>query len=1577
MNTKQGLGAGVVVLTALVIFTVFRVGKCALPDGRVGLLSLQHELLRLAPGETSAQAPFEIDGESQVDVHVQTTMQGLAIWIEAPGGQIIDGDTVAGYGGTLLEVQGALEPSGFLPGLLIEGRGYHYAYSFPLAAPLSPGTYTVHAEADPGLTEEVPVIISVTTESPVRVALVVGPFHARLGSPVTLTASVFDATTAVSGATVEVTVLRPVGDPVTVTLVDDGVPPDFEAGDGLYSGTFTPSDVGEHNAVADVSGVTSQGAAFVRTAGTLFEGIAGVAQLTGALRDFAEDEPPGDGYVDRIVVEAQADVFQPGSYGLTVILKRADGRSYLGQNRAVLGVGNGQWMRAEFPAKRFWKDCISGQYTITLVELVEFTDHGAIPLDRIVQESLTQVSYVCEDFHRRPIELTKRNCISATAETLTIDLGVRVTTAGSYHYSGSLRVCTRHAAAVSGDQTLSADANGETLTLTFDASLLGLLGVDGPYELIDLTLRDMEASLSTSYVLDTPAYDARLFTGYQPPSDCNHNGVLDVCEFQNASPSDCNGNGLSDACEFAAGVAADCTGNGKPDDCEIDECNGHYRCDDCQPNGVPDWCEVRSGASIDCNGNFVPDECEPDCNNNGVADACDIAAGTSQDGDRDRIPDECEGNCCVKHGTPGCNDPVCVEAVCADSFGWHCCWTAWDDAGPVEDPDPLYSCANQAAEQCACGDATPTCCVTHAPGSSGCDDAACRDTVCNVLGEGECCTEFWSSACVELAIEHCSLGCCNQDADCKEVSLCDYCDLNTGQCATRPTDCDDQNICTSDSCDPATGCVHTPAPGACDDGNACTQDDQCNNGQCSGTPLPDCTACAVDADCDDIDTCTTDRCEDGVCSYVSQADGQSCDDFDVCTVDESCQAGRCVGTAVPGCVNCENDSQCDDGLSCTQDVCVEGACVNKLPTTAAPVLDGVYDLGGEPHGVAMGNLDDAYGLDLAVTEQTANAVSVFLENGDGTFTLSASYPVDPSPSGVALGDLDGDADLDLVVASRDGDSVSVLLNNGAGVFGTPEMYSVGSNPQGVAIGRLNNDAHPDIAVANQGSSDLSILYNDGGGSFLASIQIGLMAGPSHVTIADLDRKNGNDVIVSMPSIDYIAGLYNDCYGSFAPPSYRSASRARSTAVGDLDGRHELDIVIACVEDASVTVLFGDGQGGWEPVDYYLGGYAVSVTIGDFDGDGDQDIGATLGGDRIVIGYNSYGEFPMPWTELEVMENPTSLGSGDVDGNGAADLAVVSGSTRALSMVRSTIATHCAIAGVCVEAGSANPGDPCEACNPLRSLSQWTPVPSGVYVAGCADDTGTNPQWYCTFDQCVDGSCANTPWLYGDVNHDDVLSLFDILCILEGIGRDFTSCTFLDDDIEPCGGNATLNLFDVFAVLDAIGGSDPCCGRGATGGGGMAPLSVTSIDVKMGEGVTTIISAGSQVEIRAYGDEYVDLRGFEIQVQVTGGTGGTLTLENIYIDDQRADFAFYGQGFFEASNVEDARAVCAMSSGGVSSSEDKYLGTFVFRASQDASGTFTVSAIPGDGVNGTLAGDSAGEGMTVNIVQDASVRIQSW
>src|SRR2546427_31005 len=52
-------------------------------------------------------------------------------------------------------------------------------------------------------------------------------------------------------------------------------------------------------------------------------------------------------------------------------------------------------------------------------------------------------------------------------------------------------------------------------------------------------------------------------------------------------------------------------------------------------------------------------------------------------------------------------------------------------------------------------------------------------------------------------------------------------------CATD-ADCDDRNPCTLDRCQPTGACSSLDRTGACDDGNACTVDDTCERGVCTG-----------------------------------------------------------------------------------------------------------------------------------------------------------------------------------------------------------------------------------------------------------------------------------------------------------------------------------------------------------------------------------------------------------------------------------------------------------------------------------------------------------------------------------------------------------------------------------------------------------------------------------------------------------------------------------------------------------------------------------------------------------------------
>ncbi len=174
--------------------------------------------------------------------------------------------------------------------------------------------------------------------------------------------------------------------------------------------------------------------------------------------------------------------------------------------------------------------------------------------------------------------------------------------------------------------------------------------------------------------------------------------------------------------------------------------------------------------------------------------------------------------------------------------------------------------------------------------------------------------------------------------------------------------CDDNNPCTTDTCDPTTGCVYTNNTAVCDDNNACTSGDVCSGGTCQGTAI----------NCDDNNACTTDSCNTAT-GCVNTNNTNACNDNNNCTTGDTCAGGVCVGTAVicssnqfcdPAdgtCKACTSDSQCNDNNVCTTDTCVSGACVNTNNTAAcndnnACTTNDVCS-GGVCSGTAM-NCDD-------------------------------------------------------------------------------------------------------------------------------------------------------------------------------------------------------------------------------------------------------------------------------------------------------------------------------------------------------------------------------------------------------------------------------------------------------------------------------------------------------------------------------------------------------------------------------------------------------------------------------------------
>jgi len=137
---------------------------------------------------------------------------------------------------------------------------------------------------------------------------------------------------------------------------------------------------------------------------------------------------------------------------------------------------------------------------------------------------------------------------------------------------------------------------------------------------------------------------------------------------------------------------------------------------------------------------------------------------------------------------------------------------------------------------------------------------------------------------------------CDDGNECNKNTAC-----MEGKCLGQEIDCDDGNPCTEDRCLPALGCDSTPDDLAtCSDGDPCTLSDVCQDGQCTA---------GVAVDCNDDNECTNDYCDSATGDCIQEATIGECDDGDKCTGADAFKLGVCTGT--PTCP-CSTVSDCPE-----------------------------------------------------------------------------------------------------------------------------------------------------------------------------------------------------------------------------------------------------------------------------------------------------------------------------------------------------------------------------------------------------------------------------------------------------------------------------------------------------------------------------------------------------------------------------------------------------------------------------------------------------------------------------------------
>jgi hypothetical protein len=304
-------------------------------------------------------------------------------------------------------------------------------------------------------------------------------------------------------------------------------------------------------------------------------------------------------------------------------------------------------------------------------------------------------------------------------------------------------------------------------------------------------------------------------------------------------------------------------------------------------------------------------------------------------------------------------------------------------------------------------------------------------------------------------------------------------------------------------------------------------------------------------------------------------------------------------------------------------------------STAQFSYDATLIPGDTPYGAYGGDIDNDDDLDICTTNENTSDVSVFLNDGTGTFGAPTSEAVGWHCSPCDAADFNFDGHVDLAVANIFHDDVSVLLGNGDGTFQPQARYPVGDQPRGLALLDADGDGDMDIATTNRQSSDLSLLINTGNGLFAPEVRFtGGVSGETGLSSCDMDNDGILDLVVAGYYSDRISVRRGTGDGTFVAHSSRNiGTEPWMVVTGDLNSDGWPDVAAPLAGGMAAGIMLNDGTGGFLPAQHYPGGnFPISIEIGDMDGDGHLDfsVGAFQGGYFSNYFNNGDGAFGSPF-----------------------------------------------------------------------------------------------------------------------------------------------------------------------------------------------------------------------------------------------------------------------------------------------------------------------------------------------------------
>jgi hypothetical protein len=507
----------------IVIFLFFGLRVMAQSsEGTTNLSAYETYLVKAPAGVASTLIPFhvEVNGRDADGFDVTVSNAAAVVSVILPNGTEVNISNAASFGFEFETL--AADSDAVTSGLMMSNfslAGTHASIRLPSTSPA--GTYLVKINNSSVSTDTL-VSASYITGSAIKVALAANNASYTVGSTVVLSAFVFNGSTPVTNATVNVLVMdheHPEITPASVTISDSGTY-DAAPGDGIYTGTYTASASGKFIAAMRVSGTSPGGAAYVRTAAAEFRVLPPLANFT-SFSDAGVDDN-GNGLFDRVVVTANLQVQQAGNYRLELTLVASNNEQIQANSTAALGTG-AQQMAIDFTAKQVAGLGVNGPYTIRNATLYHTSDPEE-PIAAFSENGGQTTAYALSSLERPVLKFTGNNTVTGIDtnsngkfDLLRIQVELNTLTAATYDWSGTLKDSAGKSIQ-SLDATSSLSVGNNTLTFDFNGIKIAQNGVNGPYTLGSVLVFNSQTAVHEPELLKTQAFSVNDFECSDAPA---------------------------------------------------------------------------------------------------------------------------------------------------------------------------------------------------------------------------------------------------------------------------------------------------------------------------------------------------------------------------------------------------------------------------------------------------------------------------------------------------------------------------------------------------------------------------------------------------------------------------------------------------------------------------------------------------------------------------------------------------------------------------------------------------------------------------------------------------------------------------------------------------------------------------------------------------------------------------------------------------------------------------------------------------------------------------------------------------